>query len=323
MPHVNKEPFECSVLVSTLTASSTTKPFLLPVRIQEDPHAQNPHIFSIHGKAFIDSGAMGNFIHPRLVEKFHIPTSTRDKTLHLQTVTGRKFFEVKEQVTILLTTKHGHEEVLKLDVAPIGKHNLILGLPWCTYHQVHFDWKQNDIISWSPDCEGRCFHAPRIVAPLLVQLLHNDAVLPTRKTTGAIGYDLTATENVTLLPGTRQCVGTGITIELPSGTYGRIAPRSGLAVKSSIDVAAGVIDPDYRGELKVVLVNNGQDIFRVVQGDRIAQLILENATLEDVQLTDQLTPTIRNNDGFGSTDMHDDLVDIYAITLGHTAKKDI
>ena len=82
---------------------------------------------------------------------------------------------------------------------------------------------------------------------LRVKKLSESAVLPIRGSSGAAGYDLTSTESHVILPGHRAVVGTGLAIEVPEGTYGRVAPRSGLAVKSGIQVGAGVVDSDYRG----------------------------------------------------------------------------
>ena len=159
-------------------------------------------------------------------------------------VTGNKFHSVNKQATIVLTTKHGHEETITLNVAPVGRHNLILGLPWCQYHGVQFDWNYCKINQWSPDCEGRCF--PSNISFLQVHTPCLDAVTPQQATPGAIGYDLHATTKVTIPPATRECVPTGVAVELPENTYGRITPRSGLMVKKQIDIGAGVIDPDYQ-----------------------------------------------------------------------------
>ena len=104
-------------------------------------------------------------------------------------------------------------------------------------------------------------------------------------------------------------VSTGLRVLCPDGTYGRIAPRSGLASKHCIDVGAGVIDADYRGEVKVLLINNGKDEFSVTQGMRIAQLIFEKCWVAD-QLglkmifddgNDASSKTERGSGGFGST----------------------
>ena len=109
------------------------------------------------------------------------------------------------------------------------------------------------------------------------------ANLPVRSTPGAAGYDLFSIDNYVVLPGRRVVVSTGISVHLPPGTYGRIAPRSGLAVKHGLDTLAGVIDPDYTGEVKVVLQNlDTQQPFVIRPGYRIAQLILENYTEAEV-----------------------------------------
>ena len=138
-----------------------------------------------------------------------------------------------------------------------------------------------------------------------------NAQLPIRGSSNSAGYDLFSTDNYVVLPGRRVVVSTGITIELPPGTYGRIAPRSGLAVKHGIDTLAGVIDPDYTGEVKVVLQNlDMTQPFVIRAGYRIAQLILENFTVADVveeqvpdlvDASDQGSSTSRGDAGFGST----------------------
>jgi dUTP pyrophosphatase len=130
------------------------------------------------------------------------------------------------------------------------------------------------------------------------------ATLPARATPGSAGYDLFSTDSYVVLPGRRVVVSTGITIQLPPGTYGRICPRSGLAVKHGLDVLAGVIDPDYQGEIKVVLQNlDMNQPFVIRPGYRIAQLILENYTVaEVVEVPSENTPlTERADGGFGST----------------------
>lgn len=129
------------------------------------------------------------------------------------------------------------------------------------------------------------------------------ATLPARATAGSAGYDLCSAEAAVIGPGARQAMATEITVEIPVGHYGRIAPRSGLAVKKGINVMAGVIDTDYRGKLGVVLVNHGYDSFEVSVGDRIAQLILEKCSTPDVEEIEELSATARGADGFGSTGM--------------------
>jgi dUTP pyrophosphatase len=131
------------------------------------------------------------------------------------------------------------------------------------------------------------------------------AILPARSTPGAVGYDLFSIDNYVVLPGRRVVVSTGITVNLPPGTYGRIAPRSGLAVKHGLDTLAGVIDPDYTGEVKVVLQNlDVNQPFVIRPGYRIAQLILEQCLTPEVnEVPSECTGLVteRGAAGFGST----------------------
>lgn len=135
-----------------------------------------------------------------------------------------------------------------------------------------------------------------------IKKLTNDAIMPTRGSDGAVGYDLYSTED-TVVPcqAGRALVGTGISVVLPPGVYGRVAPRSGLAVKHCINVGAGVIDPDYTGEIKVVLFNHGENDFEIKRGDRIAQLVLERCETPPVKEIEIIEATERGSGGFGST----------------------
>jgi dUTP pyrophosphatase len=124
--------------------------------------------------------------------------------------------------------------------------------------------------------------------------------LPDYATEGAAGADLRAAEAVTLAPGARAAVATGLSIEIPPGQVGLVWPRSGLAVRQGIDTLAGVIDSDYRGEVKVVLVNHGTEPVAIAPGDRIAQLLVQ--PVARVRFTRAaLAPTGRGAGGFGST----------------------
>ena len=136
---------------------------------------------------------------------------------------------------------------------------------------------------------------------LRVQKLNNNAALPKRSTEGAAGYDLCASQDCTIPAGGKGLVHTGISISFPAGLYARIAPRSGLALKRFIDVGAGVVDHDYRGEVGVVLFNHGDQEFQVKMGDRIAQLILEKIDTPIVEEVQGLDQTVRGSGGFGST----------------------
>ena len=136
---------------------------------------------------------------------------------------------------------------------------------------------------------------------LKVQKLNNNAALPKRSTEGAAGYDLCASQNCIIPAGGKGLVHTGLAISFPAGLYARIAPRSGLALKKFIDVGAGVVDHDYRGEVGVVLFNHGDQDFEVNMGDRIAQLILEKIDTPPVEEVQGLGETVRGVGGFGST----------------------
>lgn len=136
---------------------------------------------------------------------------------------------------------------------------------------------------------------------LLVKKLVAHAEVPKRATKGSAGYDISSAVDATIPPNGRFAISTGIAIGLLEGTYGRIAPRSGLALKNGIDVLAGVIDRDYTGEVKAILYNSGDKPFVIKSGDRIAQLILEVIKTPDVMVVLDIDDTTRGARGFGST----------------------
>eukprot|EP00529_Nitzschia_sp_RCC80_P035723 CAMPEP_0113493096 /NCGR_PEP_ID=MMETSP0014_2-20120614/28416_1 /TAXON_ID=2857 /ORGANISM="Nitzschia sp." /LENGTH=186 /DNA_ID=CAMNT_0000386949 /DNA_START=1194 /DNA_END=1754 /DNA_ORIENTATION=- /assembly_acc=CAM_ASM_000159 len=138
---------------------------------------------------------------------------------------------------------------------------------------------------------------------LLVKKLSPNATLPVRGSEYAAGYDLSASQPTTIAPGGRGIVKTDLAISCPAGTYGRVAPRSGLTVKKGVHVGAGVIDADYRGPVGVVLFNLGTEPLVIEQGDRIAQLILEKIVMAPVVDIgeEELEETVRGAGGFGST----------------------
>lgn len=128
------------------------------------------------------------------------------------------------------------------------------------------------------------------------------AKTPTRGSDFAAGYDLYSTEDYTLKPLERKLFKTGISIAIPNGLYGRIAPRSGLAYKDGLDVMAGVIDEDYRGDVGVILINLGDKPKEIKTGDKIAQIIFENYTAATFEDSAELPASVRAEGGFGSTD---------------------
>ena len=136
---------------------------------------------------------------------------------------------------------------------------------------------------------------------LRVKLLSSKAMLPVKGTNLAAGYDLSSAQQITIPANGRALVQTDISLSVPKGTYGRIAPRSGLAVKHGITTGAGVIDANYTGPIGIVLFNHGEQEFQVQEGDRIAQLILEQIADKPVIQVQELTQTTRGDKGFGST----------------------
>jgi dUTP pyrophosphatase len=138
---------------------------------------------------------------------------------------------------------------------------------------------------------------------LEILLVHPDAVPPARTRSGDAGYDLRATERVSIPQDGRRLVGTGIAIALPEGVAGLVTPRSGLAIEHGIGLlnAPGLIDPNYRGEIKVILHNTSERRYTVEIGDRIAQLLLVPYWAPELEVVEALPESERGADGFGSS----------------------
>lgn len=130
--------------------------------------------------------------------------------------------------------------------------------------------------------------------------------LPAYATTGAAGMDVVSAEDVTLAPGARHAVATGLALAIPQGYEVQVRPRSGLALKHGITVpnTPGTIDSDYRGELKVILINHGAEPFVIARGDRVAQLVLAPVVQAVWDEVAELDATERGAGGFGSTGGH-------------------
>jgi dUTP pyrophosphatase len=127
------------------------------------------------------------------------------------------------------------------------------------------------------------------------------AVLPERGSVLAAGLDVWSIEDVEIGPRQRVAARTGLAVAIPPGFYGRIAPRSGLAVKSGLDVLAGVVDSDYRGEVCCVLYNTSDEVIKLTAGSKICQLIVEQIITPDAAWSTELDDTARGAGGFGST----------------------
>jgi dUTP pyrophosphatase len=127
--------------------------------------------------------------------------------------------------------------------------------------------------------------------------------LPSYATAGSAGIDLRASEAAEIGPGDFMTLGTGLYVEIPFGYEGQVRPRSGLAAKYGVTLlnSPGTIDSDYRGEIRVVLVNHGRDVFTVSPGDRIAQVVFAPVTRAELVESSRLSDSGRADGGFGST----------------------
>lgn len=147
-------------------------------------------------------------------------------------------------------------------------------------------------------------HSVESVPVLVKRLPHGEGLeLPAYATDGAAGMDAVSAEDLTLAPGARHAVATGLAVAIPFGFEIQVRPRSGLALKHGITVpnTPGTIDSDYRGELKVILINHGTEPFEIRRGDRVAQLVLAPVTRASWLKVEELDDTARGEGGFGST----------------------
>ena len=199
-------------------------------------------------------------------------------------------------------------------------------MPWLRKHNLTIDWNDKKITFNDEQCTTWCLNSSHVAYAIpeekaleenlitrfseiqadkdqkvRVKKLSPTARVPNRGSDKAAGHDLYANEGTEIPAREQAVIGTGIAIGLPYNTYRRIAPRSGLAVKHRLMTNAGVIDADYRGEIKVVLVNQGNQPYRVEKGDRIAQLIIEKINNKELQEVTELDDTERNTKGFGSS----------------------
>jgi len=219
-----------------------------------------------------------------------------------------------------------HRELAIFQVAKLPNDEVLLGMAWLKQHGSGIDRGQGKITFGSERCTTRCLkESPAIYATPedkaqegnlkvefgvaqskkdqrhKVKKLDLQATIPTRGSAQAAGHDLYANESKTIPARGQEVVRTGLSITPPSGTYGRIAPRSGMAVKHQIAVNAGVIHSDYTGEIQVVLANMSNEDYQVKNGDRIAQLIAEKIVESDSYEGRTLKNTHRGQQGFGRT----------------------
>jgi len=255
---------------------------------------ENDHIMAtirLHGptrqitiNAMIGSGATEHFINKGFCSKYNIRITQAKTIREVYLADGRP----SAMGPITHTAKvpidiGGHRELAIFQVAKLPNHEVILGMPWLKQHSPRIGWGQGKITFESERCTTCCLkESPTVYAipedeareanlkgefgvgqskkdqRVKVKKLDRQARIPTPGSAQAAGHDLYANESKTIPARGQEVVRTGISITAPRGTYGRIAPRSGMAVKHQIAVNAGVIDSDYTGEIKVVLANRGQ-----------------------------------------------------------------
>ena len=153
-------------------------------------------------------------------------------------------------------------------------------------------------MSWTPQLSSDSSPVPSV---LNFKRLDPRATLPTRGSVAAAGLDLFCIEELTIKPGERYLARTGLAVGIPEGYYGRVAPRSGLATKNGLDTMAGVIDSDYRGEIRCLLYNAGAETIQLAGGSKICQLIVEKIITPEPVWAEEISETDRGSGGFGST----------------------
>jgi len=225
-----------------------------------------------------------------------------------------------------------YRELATFQVANLQNHKVILAMPWLREHNSTINWNDKRITFNSERCTTWCLKSspvayaiPEEKAPeenlltrfskiqakngptatdqsVRVNKLSAEARVPMKESAKAAGHDLYAIEGTDVAARGQPIVRTGIAIGLPHDTYGQIAPRSSLGVKHRLTTNAGVIDSDYRGEVKVVLANLGDQSYRVEKGDRITQLIIQKIANREHQELIQLDETKRGDQGFRSSD---------------------
>jgi len=268
---------------------------------------ENDHIMvtiQLHGtirqitiNGMIDSGATENFIDKGFCSKYDIRTTQAKTIREVYLADGRPSaigpITHKAKVPMDLSS---HRELAIFQVAKLPNHEVILGMRWLKQHSPRIDWGQGKSTFESERCTTWCLKkSPRVYAipedeageenlkvdfgvaqskkdkRVKVKKLDPQGKIPTRGSAQAAGDDLYTNESKTIPARGQEVVRTGISITPPRGTYGRIAPRSDMAVKHQIAVNAGVIDSNYTGEIKVVLANMGNQDYPVKNGDRIHQ----------------------------------------------------
>lgn len=242
-------------------------------------------------KILVDSGATDNFIDPGFAKEARIKVEKYEPNTQMVKLGNGSITSIEGKTENVDIRVRDWATPIVMEVLPLNGYDAILGMPWLKSNNPDVCWKTLSL-------------GPRVgvkAQPLLVRKMQEDARVPVRGSKEAAGYDLYCVEDVEIPAQGHAIVSTGLAIKVPEGTYGRIAPRSGLAAKNAIGIGAGVVDRDYRGVVKVVIFNHGHKTFTVRRHDRIAQLVLEQAVTPPVVEVEELDGTKRGTDGFGSS----------------------
>ena len=277
--------------------------------------------------AMIDSGATEDFIDREVCQKHQISTVATEHLREIYLTDGNPSdMGPVTHIAKVPMTIGNHQVLATLQVANLQNPEVILGMPWLKGHNPKIYWGKNKITfdsarctTWCLDRKSSVYGVPEAKAReenLItrfskihakeqrprVKRINPAARIPAKGSQGAAGHDLYAPEAKNVPARGQAIIGTGIAIGLPLGTYGRITPRSGLAAKHALTINAGVINADYTGEIKIILVDLSNQDYEVQKGDRIAQLIVERIMDEEMVVVKELDTTERGTKRFRSSD---------------------
>lgn len=260
-------------------------------------------------KALIDTGAGISLVSEEFADR--VPGIVGVWTTTIRTATGEEVDTPPERIYLLEVA--GVHLPIRAVVTTTKDYQLILGRDWIFGNglRIYGDTRQVELpngtrlpIARGPahDHPGKHMSTtPYVKESLLFKKLHPQATMPTRQSTGAFGYDIASVDSGVIPPGGQAAISTGLALKAPPEYMIRVLPRSGLALYHGIRVGAGVVDADYTGDIRVLLINGGKQPFRYTPGMRIAQIVLHHVVTPPVVEVDDLPKTTRGTAGFGST----------------------
>jgi len=297
-----------------------------PIMVKIQVHGRKE---SVTINAMIDSGATEDFIDREVCNKHGIKMikAKNPKEIYLSDGKPSAMGPVTHMTKVPINIS-SHRELANFQVANLQNHEVILGMPWLREHNPTIEWNDKRITFNSERCTTSCLKCSPVAYAIpeekdleenlitrfskiqakngpkandervRLQKLSVEARVPMTGSATAAGHDLYAIEGTEVPPRGQAIVGTGIAIRLPHNTYGRIPPRSNLAVKQRLTTNAAVLDSDYRGEVKMVPATLGEQPYQVEKGNQIAQLMIEKIDNRELQEVTQLDDTERADQGF-------------------------